>query len=148
MRKTLMLALLTGALLSLTSSRPLERTFADPSVIIVKPPIDVTVPVSHTFTMLGCKVTISGDIIFKVNNNFQIYAVGFPKVWDIKVDCSTESENWQRPGTDVEFIVKDGVLTDAIFTITNDSKLDAIYADPDFKHNVLKAVQDAQPQPK
>lgn len=143
-----MLALLTGALLSLTSSRPMERRFADYSVIINKPPIDITVPVSHTFTMLGCSVTISGDIIFRVNNNFEITAVGVPKKWNIKVDCSTDSENWQRPGTDVEFIVKDGVLTDAIFQLTNDAKLDAIYADPDFKHNVLKAVQDVQPQPK
>ena len=58
-----MLALLTGALLSLTSSRPLQKSFADSSVIMNKPPIEIKVPVKHTFTMLGCLVTISGDII-------------------------------------------------------------------------------------
>jgi hypothetical protein len=149
MRNTVMFLLLFGAMITFSSSRPVERPLTPSSGSVYKEPLVLYGNISQTwYNIEGCNITISMTIAFIFDSEtFILQGIAVSPYYNVEINCGSGGVMFARPASDVEFKVLEGKLQDVEFQTTNDSKLDKLYLDKTFKMEFLELVKKSQPKP-
>jgi hypothetical protein len=151
MRNTVMTLLLLGAMLTFSSSRPMEKSVTPLSGSVYKEPIVLIATISQTWYNVGgggCNITISMPIAFIFDSETLILqGILVSNYYQVTVNCGGGGVMYIRPASDVNFSVSDGKLQDVSFQSTGNSKLDLLYSDNTFKQDYMQLIKNNQPTP-
>lgn len=111
-----------------------------------KMPYVVYVPISNTFPVGPCSVTVTQTLIYVFNDNFTLIDMGVSPNWYITINCGAPPSNFTRPASDISFDVSNGEITDIDFATTGIKDLDDVYENNSFKSQYLDYVRNNTPK--
>ena len=109
-------------------------------------PYVVYVPISNTFQLGGCSITVTQTLVYIFNNNFILTDIGVLPNWNITVNCGGPPSSFARSASDMTFVISNGEASDVNFATTGIKTLDDVYENSSFKTQYLDYVRSNTPK--
>lgn len=104
------------------------------------------VPVSSSFSVDGCQITITTTVIFVFDDQtFQLIAVGLSGNYFIEIDCGGGGMFFTRTASDFSFEVENGRISNIQIATTGNNNLDKIYVSEEFRKSLKNIIEANNP---
>jgi hypothetical protein len=135
--------------LGLVAATPLPQTQTNHFKTVKKAPIVIYSTISNTFTVNNCTVTITHPIAYVLDENtFILLQVYVSSNFNMQINCTGGGRNpflYEIRASNVTFDVSNGEITNVDFATTNDSDVNNIISNTDFKNSYKNWVNSEKP---